>query len=170
MGSNPVTVVANSVHRHDQSIDLGICDLDTALWLGWNEAALRHAGNTSVVVFVEENSLRVLAVHLANVGLNITCQKLWENVRTCQLFTNDTTPRVYGKVMLVFAFDSSMRIITIPKMGVSCILDSIADKRGLVVEQNLKKHIGVIINPAAQFQLATYFCKFKMLNALDVTY
>jgi len=24
MGSDPVTVVANSVHRHDQSIDLGI--------------------------------------------------------------------------------------------------------------------------------------------------
>jgi len=31
MGSEPVTVVANSVHRHDQSIDLGIYDSDTAL-------------------------------------------------------------------------------------------------------------------------------------------
>jgi hypothetical protein len=31
MGSDPVTVVANSVHRHDQSIDLGIYDSDTAL-------------------------------------------------------------------------------------------------------------------------------------------
>ena len=30
-----------------------------------NEAVLRHAGNTSVVVFVEEHSLRMLAVHLA---------------------------------------------------------------------------------------------------------
>ena len=31
MGSNLVTVVANSGHRHDQSIDLGIYDSDTAL-------------------------------------------------------------------------------------------------------------------------------------------
>jgi len=30
MGSDPVTVVANSGHRHDQSIDLGIYDSDTA--------------------------------------------------------------------------------------------------------------------------------------------
>jgi len=29
MGSDPVTVVANSVHRHDQSIGLGIYDSDT---------------------------------------------------------------------------------------------------------------------------------------------
>jgi len=29
MGSDPVTVIANSVHRHDQSIDLGIHDSDT---------------------------------------------------------------------------------------------------------------------------------------------
>ena len=29
MGSDPVTVVANSVHRHYQSIDLGIYDSDT---------------------------------------------------------------------------------------------------------------------------------------------
>ena len=33
MGSDPVTVVANSVHRHDQSIDLGVYDSDTALRL-----------------------------------------------------------------------------------------------------------------------------------------
>ena len=31
MGSDPVTVVANSMHRHDQSIDLGNHDSDTAL-------------------------------------------------------------------------------------------------------------------------------------------
>jgi len=31
MGSDPVTVVANSVHRHDQSINLGIYNSDTAL-------------------------------------------------------------------------------------------------------------------------------------------
>jgi len=30
MGSDPVTVVANSVYRHDQSIGLGIYDSDTA--------------------------------------------------------------------------------------------------------------------------------------------
>jgi len=65
MGSDLVTVVANYVHRHDQSINLRIYDSDTALQLEWNEAALRRAGTTSVVVFVEEHSLRVLAVHLA---------------------------------------------------------------------------------------------------------
>jgi len=65
MGSDPVTVVANSVCPHDQSIDLGIYDSDTAWRPDWNEAAFRHAGNTSVVLFVEEHSLRVLAVHLA---------------------------------------------------------------------------------------------------------
>ena len=31
MGSDPVTMVANALHRHDQSIDLGIYDSDTAL-------------------------------------------------------------------------------------------------------------------------------------------
>ena len=31
MGSEPVTMVANSVYRHDQSIDLGIYDSDMAL-------------------------------------------------------------------------------------------------------------------------------------------
>jgi len=31
MGTDPVAVVANSVHHHYQSIDLGIYDLDTAL-------------------------------------------------------------------------------------------------------------------------------------------
>ena len=31
MGPDPVTVVANSMQRHDQSIDLGIYDSDTAL-------------------------------------------------------------------------------------------------------------------------------------------
>ena len=65
MGSDTVTVVANSVHHHDQSIGLGIYDSDTALWPEWNEVVLRHAGNTSVVVFVEKHSLTVLAVHLA---------------------------------------------------------------------------------------------------------
>ena len=64
MGSVPVTVMANSGHRHDQSISLGIYDSDTAWQPDLNEAALRHAGSTCVVVFVEEHFLRVLAVHL----------------------------------------------------------------------------------------------------------
>jgi len=75
MGSDPVTMVAKSVHRHDQSIGLGICDSDA--WRpDWNEAALRHAGSTSDVVFIEELSLRVLAVRLQNFGVNITSQTL----------------------------------------------------------------------------------------------
>jgi len=73
MSSDPVSVVANSVHRHDQSIDLGIYDSDTALRPDWNEAALHHAGNTAVV-FVEEHSVRVLAVRMEKGGVNITWQ------------------------------------------------------------------------------------------------
>jgi hypothetical protein len=63
MASDPLTVAANSVHCHDQSIGLGIYDSDTAQRPDYNEAVLRHAGSTSVVVFVEEHTLRVLAVH-----------------------------------------------------------------------------------------------------------
>jgi hypothetical protein len=51
---------------------------------------------------------------------------LRENVRTNKLVTTDTTPHVYGKEMLVVAFDSSMLMITNPQMGVSYIVDSIA--------------------------------------------
>jgi len=65
-------------------------------------------------MFVEDHSLRVLAVILQNIVINITCQMLWKNVRTNQLVPNDTTPHVYGKVMLVVAFDIFMWIITIP--------------------------------------------------------
>ena len=72
------------------------------------EAAHRHAGGTSFVVFVEKHSLRVLAVQLAKIGVNITRQTLRETVRTNELVTNDNTPHVYGKQMLVAAFDSSM--------------------------------------------------------------
>jgi len=58
-------MVVKSVYCHDQAIGLGIYDSDTAWRPDWNEAALHHAGSTSVVVFVEEHSLRVLAVHVA---------------------------------------------------------------------------------------------------------
>jgi len=55
-------------------------------------------------------------------------------------------------------------------MGVSCIVDSIADKKGFVSEQNVTNHVGVRINPTAQFQPATHVHRFKMLNALDVVW
>ena len=53
-------------------------------------------------------------------------------------------------------------------MGVSCIVESIAGKMGLVCEQNVTNHTGVRINPTAQIQLATHVRSFKMLNAFDV--
>jgi hypothetical protein len=53
-------------------------------------------------------------------------------------------------------------------MGVSCIVDSITGKIAHVGEQNVMNHMGVRINPTAQFQLATNVHRFKMLNALDV--
>jgi len=110
----------------------------------------------------------VLAVIFQKVGVNIACQALWKNVWTNHLVTSDTTPHVYGKAMLVVAFDSSMRIITIPLTGVSCIVDSIAGKMGLDGEQNVTNHVGVRINPLVQFQPATHVRRFKMLNALQI--
>jgi hypothetical protein len=56
--------------------------------------------------------------------------------------------------MVVVAFDSSMWIIMIPLMGVSCIVDSMVGKMGLVSEQNVMNHMAVRINPAAEFQPA----------------
>jgi hypothetical protein len=105
---------------------------------------------------------------LQKVGVNITCQTLQENVWTNELVSYDTTPHVYGKAMLVVAFNSCTWIITIPYMGVSCIVDFIMGKIGLVCEQNVTNHMGVRINPMAQFHLATHVHGFKMVNALDV--
>jgi len=53
-------------------------------------------------------------------------------------------------------------------MGVSCIVDPIAGKMGLISEQSVTNHMGVRVNPTAQFQPATHVRRFKMLNALDV--
>jgi len=39
---------------------------------------------------------------------------------------------------------------------------------GLIGEKNITNSVEVRINPTAQFQLATHFRGFKMLNALDV--
>jgi hypothetical protein len=44
-----------------------------------------------------------------------------------------------------------MWIIMIPLMGVSCIVDSIMGKMGLIGEQNVMNHMVVRINPAAEF-------------------
>jgi len=55
-------------------------------------------------------------------------------------------------------------------MGVSCIVDSITGKMGLVGEQNVTNHMGVRINPTAQFHLATHVRTFKILKALDVVW
>jgi len=55
-------------------------------------------------------------------------------------------------------------------MRVSCIDDSIAGKMDLVGEQNVTNHIGVRINPTAQFHPATHVHRFKMLKALDVVW
>ena len=45
---------------------------------------LRHADSTFIIVFFEHFP-RVLAVHVAKVGVNIACQTLWENVLTTSL-------------------------------------------------------------------------------------
>jgi len=77
---------------------MGIYDSDTALRPDWNEAALRHAGNTFVVVSVEEHSLRVLAVYLAKrwrklIGPYIFPQRLRDYiyVNLCCVRNNEET-------------------------------------------------------------------------------
>jgi hypothetical protein len=55
-------------------------------------------------------------------------------------------------------------------MGVSCIVDFILGKVGLVGEQNVMNRIGVRIDPTTVFQLATHVHRFKMLNVLDVVW
>jgi hypothetical protein len=55
-------------------------------------------------------------------------------------------------------------------MGVSCIVDSIAGKMGIIGEQNVTNHMGVRINPTTQFEPATYVRSFKILNALYVIF
>jgi hypothetical protein len=72
------------------------------------EAALRHAGSTSDAVFVQERYLRVPAVCLQKVGINITCQTLQENVGTNELVSNESTPHVYGRATLGVASESSV--------------------------------------------------------------
>ena len=46
-------------------------------------------------------------------------------------------------------------------MGVSCVVDSIAGTTGLVDEQNVTNHMGVRINPTAQFQPATHVHRLR---------
>ena len=64
MGSDAVTVVVN-LSKPRLFNRFGNFNSDTAWRPDWNEVALHHDGSTSVVVFVEQHSLRVLAVHNA---------------------------------------------------------------------------------------------------------
>jgi hypothetical protein len=55
-------------------------------------------------------------------------------------------------------------------MGVSCFVESIMGKMGLIGEQIFTNNKGVRINPTTQFQPATHVSRFKMLDALDVVW
>jgi hypothetical protein len=50
---------------------------------------------------------------LQNVGVNIICQTLQENMRSNEQFPNDTTPHIDDKATVVFTFNCSMCIITV---------------------------------------------------------
>jgi hypothetical protein len=45
---------------------------------------------------------------LQNTDINIICQMLQEDVQSNELVISETTPHVYGKVMLVVTFDCSV--------------------------------------------------------------
>jgi len=51
-----------------------------------------------------------------------------------------------------------------------CIVGSIAGRMGLVGEQNVMNHMGVRINPVAQFQPAVHVRMLKMLNVMDAVW
>jgi len=114
MGSDLVTIVANSVHHHNQSISVGIYDSDTAWQNDWNEVALRCVDGTCHHVCRGTFTKSAGSLSWQKVDINVTCQMLQEDVQTIELVTNDTTPHVYRKAMLVVAFDSSMWIIMVP--------------------------------------------------------
>jgi len=69
--------------------------------------------------------VRGLAIHVAKtVGINITYYILQVDTWSTQMVTSDTTPHVYGRVLLMVTFSSSKQITMIPQTGVSGIVDS----------------------------------------------
>ena len=83
MGSGQVTVVANSVQQHDQSIDMGIYDSDTAWRPDWKQAALCHAGSTSFVVFVRAGADKFLARPTSRCRRTESIVSLERGIRSC---------------------------------------------------------------------------------------
>ena len=86
-----------------------------------------------------EHLPRVLAVHVAKVGVIITCQTLQEKVRTMSL---KKSSGVGCFLQLYVDYHDHIN-------GSLCIVDSIAGKMGPVCEQNVMNHMGVRINPTA---------------------
>jgi hypothetical protein len=67
------------------------------------------------IVFAEERSLRGLAFNVAKVWSNYHMKYVAERVgiRLSDLVTIVATPHIYGKVVLVVTFGSSLCIVTI---------------------------------------------------------
>jgi len=152
MGSDPVTVVANSVRRHYQSIDLGVYDSAAALQPYWNEVVLHHVGNTFVVVFVEDHSLRGLAVHLAKRSRVRHCRKMYRPISHQWHHTTHLQKSSFGSCFQQFHEDYRD-----PINGTFLVLlTPLGGKMGLVGEQNVLNHMGVRINPMAQFKPAAH--------------
>ena len=85
---------------------------------------------------------------MQNVGVNIPCHTLRENVRASQLVSTDTTSHVSGRAMMVVAFDSTMRIIKFPLIGISCIVEYIV---GTISRYTLSWHCNS--DPCVRIQL-----------------
>jgi hypothetical protein len=68
-----------------------------------------------LLVHLMEVHMRGLAVHIAKTrGINITCYILQVDAWSTQMVTSDTTPHVYGRVLLMVAFSCSKWITMIP--------------------------------------------------------
>ena len=65
MGSDPLTMVVNSAHCHDQSISQRNAVSDSVWWPNHNHRVFYHAGNTYNITFTEEHFLQGLRVHFS---------------------------------------------------------------------------------------------------------
>jgi hypothetical protein len=68
------------------------------------------------------------------------------DLRLSELVTIVTTPHVYGKVVLVVTFGSSLCIVTVTYMGLFGTVDSVAGTMDLVDKENVMNYLAVSVN------------------------
>jgi hypothetical protein len=117
-------------------------------------------------MFTVEPSWRGLAGSIC--CINLTTYHLSHFVWRCmvQWFTNDATPHIDGKAVLVFTSNSSIWIIMIQYTGILGTVVFIVVKMDLISKQNVTKYLWININVITKFQSATCVRTFQMMNVL----